>query len=99
MHRVFVVQDSDKDISPAKRYGKLHVLLSTKEVLRGYDGAIARLEQRLEAERFSPDDFLLCVGDPVIIGFAIHYALKLTGGSLNVLKWDRVDQEYQVVRL
>ena len=39
-------------------------------------------------------DYLLAVGDPVIIGISASLASKATNGKYNMLKWDRQEKRY-----
>jgi hypothetical protein len=39
-------------------------------------------------------DYLLAVGDPVIIGISTSMVSKATNGKYNMLKWDRQEKRY-----
>jgi len=105
--RVFVVQRQKKidvangalvdkfDVAPAERFGELVYLLGPsakpwtasvipelREALRGYDG-----------ER----DWLVLVGSPVLIGYAMTFAALAGGGKVRVLQWHGRDRDYTPV--
>jgi hypothetical protein len=41
-----------------------------------------------------PHDYLLLMGDPVVIGMATMIASQQTGGVVNLLKFDRQSFDY-----
>ena len=43
---------------------------------------------------FRPSDFILCTGDPAIIGLSTALVSDVTGGRFNLLKWDRQETRY-----
>ena len=43
---------------------------------------------------FRKDDYLLAVGDPVIIGISTTAVSDVTNGQFNVLKWDKREYRY-----
>jgi hypothetical protein len=43
---------------------------------------------------FRKHDYLLAVGDPVIIGISTSMVSKATNGKYNMLKWDRQEKRY-----
>ena len=48
---------------------------------------------------FNDEDYLLLIGDPIIIGIAIAMAGKWNQGRVKVLKWDRQEHVYYPVSL
>lgn len=89
---VWIVQDPcGKDITPARSYGELRVMLTGKE---STFQAIHKLEAFLKD--IQPQDYLLQIGLPINVGLATHFALLFTGGSINLLVWDRVRYTYNV---
>jgi hypothetical protein len=88
--KVFVIQDSGKNLSPAREYGEIEVILhrdATKDA-----GPIA-LHRKLR--EFRKDDFLLLIGHPIFIGLAMHAVLQMYG-SVNCLVWDKNHYCYNV---
>jgi|ERR1700677_1263671 len=102
MPRVFIVNEplsSGKpfiNFRPAYAYGQemVHVL-PAGEVVGDPATLIGSLRYGLQG--FCEDDYLLPVGDPLAIGCAIALAAQVTGGRLNVLRWDRVGRRYNAV--
>ena len=95
MSIVYVVQESfGKNISPARDYGNIQLLLDRNDTLGDPDFFIGKLQHKLS--NFKKDDFLLLIGDPIAIGIATAIALDKTHGTLSVLRWDR--EHYKYVR-
>ncbi len=85
------------DLAPAAAFGKLRRLTNESISLHdqhGMDIAIGQVLLALEESDISADDFILAVGDPVLIGVSIAKALELTDGKVNVLRWDRTNRAY-----
>ena len=96
--RVFVTQETSLDLVKATRFGELvalvpqnlNVVMNSVSVLNSlYDGLAG----------YTPNDFLLPTGDPVIIGLAFTVAAEISRGHLRVLKWDRQINDYYSVLL
>jgi hypothetical protein len=88
--KVYVVQDPEgKEITDAKSYGTIRVILTGKEHT---SQAIILLTQTLK--HFKPHDYLLLVGRSINMGIAMHLALRQTGGVLNLLVWHREHWAY-----
>lgn len=91
---VYVVQDSPgKNLEPAKRHGRLHVMLKGREPI---DVAHEKMAKILRDIRL--DDSLLLIGNPIFIGLAIHEALMMQE-QVNVLVWDGESYEYNQVTI
>jgi len=43
---------------------------------------------------FRKEDYLLAVGDPVIIGISTAAVSEVTNGQFNMLKWDKREYRY-----
>ena len=43
---------------------------------------------------FRKEDYLLAVGDPVIIGISTATVANVTNGKFNMLKWDKREYRY-----
>lgn len=93
MSRVFVVQDSDHNLLAAKEYGEIYVMLSYRDVEKGSKFVYEKL--KIELRDIESTDFLLCIGDPMAIGLAVHLALYWTEGKVQLLKWDRKHYYYK----
>lgn len=106
MSRVFVVQqpaywDGEArrfvpkyDLSPASKFGRLHYLLGPGNIFADrLDQARDQMDKILA--NYTPDDYILPVGDPVAIALACMIAGRNTMGRVNVLKFSRLKNEYQ----
>ena len=58
---------------------------------------ISRIKHTLR--KFSEEDYLLLIGDPVAIGVAVHFALLLNGNKAKILKWDNREYKYYSMKL
>jgi hypothetical protein len=43
---------------------------------------------------FKGTDYILCMGDPAIIGLSTAVVSDVTNGKFNLLKWDRQERRY-----
>ena len=98
-------QDARYDLSPAKKFGSLHVILG-----RGQIGAtdihapwhidpadaVMRARARL-ADYDASKDYILALGDPVAIAIVVAEAARASKGRCVILKWDRQVFEYYPV--
>lgn len=92
MHYVYIIQDPNgKDISDARAFGKLRVLLTGHETIRE---AAAVLRDKLVG--FTEHDYLLLVGSAINMGLAAHIALAITKGKVNFLVWNKENWSYKV---
>lgn len=89
---VFVVQiDNTKDLSDAKRYGRLQAVFGV--VRKPYDTALLLRRGRKVLESWKPGDYLLMIGDPALC--AVCGALiSEVHAELNILSWDRNTFQY-----
>jgi hypothetical protein len=96
---VYVVQDQPQfNVLPARRYGELIALVPGNLVVNlDSDSFVRDLAGKLSG--FSPDDYLLCIGDATLIGIACAICDRATGGRFNLLKWDTQERDYYVVRV
>jgi len=110
MSRVFIVQrpaqyDRTKggwvnkyDLSPASEHGELVFLLRPGNIFKAkLADALERLERELKD--FSSEDHLLAVGDPVAIAAAVMVASRASGGTVSLLKFDRLTGRYDPYRI
>lgn len=108
MSRVFVVQDQKQvnthtgeleskfDMTPAEEYGQLIELLRSGSSPFNLGPAVKRLHKVLHD--FTDDDYLLLVGNPVLIGMAVAVAAHYNGGSVACLQWSGAKSKYIPVR-
>jgi hypothetical protein len=88
---VYVIQaSSTRDFSDAERYGKIKYLLPDNfQIARSPVIAEDKLKRKLAA--FNDEDYLVLIGDPIIIGLATLIAGRANNGRVKALKWDRRD--------
>ena len=48
---------------------------------------------------FTPNDYLLCIGDPAIIIVAGSIVSDMTNGKYQLLKWDRQERKYYPIQI
>jgi hypothetical protein len=94
MRTVFVIQDSGKNLLPAREFGKLQVMLTGKETT---EHATLKIEEHLAFMR--PDDYLLLIGNPLFIAIASAKAFDQCDGSVNFLLWEREEYRYRIERV
>ncbi len=46
------------------------------------------------SQDFKDTDYILCTGDPAIIGLSTAIVSDITNGKFNLLKWDRQETRY-----
>jgi hypothetical protein len=80
------------DLTPAREYGNLEVLLPSGPVNIEPGQMIKTLNAKLAA--FGPSDFLLCLGDPVAIAAASAIVARRNDGRIPLLVWDRHVRRY-----
>ena len=92
---VYVVQQPAPNINilSASDFGYLVICLPNR------DQAIlstAPYEQKMKKnlQDFRKQDYLLAVGDPVIIGISTAAVSEVTTGQFNILKWDKREFRY-----
>lgn len=86
------------DLKPAMKFGELVTLLDPQHGYREdqIHEAINELQEGLRD--FQPDDYLLCVGDPILIAAAIAYASDMQQ-SVKVLRWEKTRREYDCTEI
>jgi len=97
---VYVIQEQPRlNYADAQRFGELMFVcqydFSPGENSR-FNEIIRHSIQESLHHYNSEHDFLLLVGDPVLIGLAMSYALAK--GPVNVLKWDKGGKRYTAIK-
>lgn len=92
---VYVLQHPPENINimSAKDYGTLVFCLPEKSQLV-YSAAPFVRKMKKNLRDFEPRDFILCIGDPAIIGLSTAIVHEVTMGLFNMLKWDRQERMY-----
>lgn len=100
--RVFVVQNQFKrgepkfNLRPAEEFGKLVYLLNHNAQPFNSEEVISALH--LGLRNYRPEDKLLLLGNPILIGWTMTIAAHYSAGIITTLQWDREMQKYLVVR-
>ena len=109
MNRVFVVQNQQRrnrhtgelepkfDLTPAEDYGELVYLLSPSASPFRPEPIVSELQQKLI--HFEQGDYLLLVGNPVLIGLSVAIAADANDGEVSLLQWSGKEQRYIAVRV
>lgn len=94
MSIVYVISETTQhNISSALDFGQIKTLLPPgSQVSFSPAPTVRRLQRGLE--KFSDDDYLLCIGDPTAIGIACAVAASRNNGRFKVLKWDKHEKRY-----
>ncbi len=82
----------NKDISDAKRYGKLKSVFLNPH--KPYDTDLLILTARKRLENFSINDYLLMIGDPALSAVCMSVACEVSPRVIT-LSWDRLDFNYR----
>lgn len=85
------------DLSPAMEYGELEVLLAHSQSLLAPVPTVRKLREKLE--NFSDEDYILPVGDPVLMSTVSMVAANRNKGRVKFLKWDRLQRKYLVIQV
>lgn len=97
--KVYIVQEQPTlNYADAQRFGELIFVCQ-------YDYSLARNSrcndvirdniQTILKDYNHERDYLLLVGDPVLIGLVMSYALDM--GEVNILKWERSGKRYAAI--
>lgn len=82
------------DTAPAEEFGDVVFLLSPSAAPFNPESIIKELSEKLSM--FTPDDYLLLVGNPILIGLASAIAADVAG-TVNFLQWSGKEQGYLAV--
>lgn len=82
------------NISPAEQHGEVHILLPPGTQFYAASETTRLIRQRLHELDYQQGDFLLPMGDTVIIAVASAIAARRSNGTLNVLMWDKHSSRY-----
>lgn len=86
-------QYEDKfDLTPALSFGEIVEILKPGNISQDSQNILKYMLQKMED--FQEGDYLLALGDPVAIAAASCVALDITGGVVQMLKWDKIGKVY-----
>jgi hypothetical protein len=86
------------NITGALEYGELKFLLPELSQLMWSPGPLI-FELRKKLKNYTPEDYLLLVGDPAIIGVACSIVSDITNGKYKFIKWDRQERRYYPIEI
>jgi len=92
---VYVLQHPPQNINilPASNFGTLVFCLpENSQMLFSPQPFIHKMRKNLRD--FKETDYILCTGDPAIIGLSTAIVSDITQGKFNLLKWDRQERRY-----
>ena len=92
---VYVVQHPAPNINilSASDFGYLVICLPNRDqAILSTAPFVRKMKKNLQD--FRKDDYLLAVGDPVIIGISTAAVHEVTNGQFNILKWDKREFRY-----
>ena len=92
---VYVLQHPPQNINilAASDYGYLVICLPELSQLQ-FSPAPFIHKMRKNLRDFKANDYILCTGDPAIIGLSTAIVSDITNGNFNLLKWDRQERRY-----
>ena len=96
---MYVLQHPPQNINimSASDYGYLVICLPENSQMMFSPGPFIR-KMRKNLQDFKDTDYILCTGDPAIIGLSTAIVSDITNGKFNLLKWDRQETRYYPLR-
>lgn len=93
---VYVVQETQNDITSAMDFGTIDVLLPPgSQIAFSPAPTVRRIQRKLS--KYTDEDYLLLIGDPAAIGIACAVAAAYNHGRFKMLKWSRKENRYYPV--
>ena len=86
------------NITGALEYGELKFLLPELSQLMWSPGPLI-FQLRKLLKNYTPNDYLLLVGDPAIIGVACSIVSDMTNGKYKFIKWDKQERRYYPIEI
>jgi hypothetical protein len=92
---VYVLQHPPQNINilGASEFGYLVICLPPMSQAIFSSGPFV-MKMRKNLQDFRERDYILCTGDPVIIGLSSAIVSDITQGRFNMLKWDKQEYKY-----
>ena len=86
------------NIMGASKFGKFKFLLPEgSQIIFSPGPLIYKLRPMLS--NFTKHDYLLCTGDPAIIGITCSLVSDITNGRYKLLKWDKQERTYYPIEI
>lgn len=109
MGSVFVVQNQHRwdagkqqfvpkfNLAPAEEYGELVDLLSPTASPFRPQSVLDEIREKLAD--YGDEDYLLLVGNPILLGLSVAIAAMANDGRINLLQWSGREQKYIAVEV
>jgi len=97
---VYVLQHPPRNMNilGASEFGNLVICLpELSQLIFSSSPFIFKMKKNLKD--FAPNDYILCTGDPAIIGLSTAIVSENTHGQFNLLKWDKRERVYYPLRI
>jgi len=97
---VYVLQHPPRNMNilGASEFGNLVICLpELSQMIFSSGPFIFKMKKNLKD--FTPNDYILCTGDPAIIGLSTAIVSDNTNGQFNLLKWDKREKTYYPLRI
>jgi hypothetical protein len=93
--KCWAIQDNSKhNLSIALQFGDLEILCTRDyPMFQGGDACTSDLKRRLSLFN-AHDDYLILIGDPILIGLTFAVLAQQGIKKLRILKWDRFSTNY-----
>ena len=86
------------NIMGAAKFGKFKFLLPEDSQIIFSPGPLV-YKLRTLLKDFKDTDYLMCTGDPAIIGITCSLVSDVTNGKYNLLKWDKQEKTYYPIAI
>ena len=86
------------NIVGASEYGEIKFLLPELSQIMWSPGPLIFKLRKLLKD-YTPNDYLLLVGDPSIIGVACSIVSDNTNGKYKLIKWDKQERRYYPIEI
>lgn len=96
-HTVDGVTVASVDLSPAAKFGATEVLVPFTQSMLATVPTVRMLKEKLKY--FSDEDYILPIGDPVLMSTVAMVAGEQNGGRVKFLKWDKLIKGYIVIQV
>ena len=97
---VYVLQHPPQNINilGASDFGYLVICLPPMSQAI-YSAAPFIQKMRKNLQDFRDRDYILCTGDPAVIGLSSAIVSDITQGKFNLLKWDKQERKYYPIEI
>lgn len=96
-HLVNGVERPSMNLTPAREFGEVEILMKSSQSMLAPVPTVRALRDKLR--NFSDDDYILPVGDPVLMSTVAMVASEMNHGRVKYLKWDRIQRAYFVIQV